>query len=551
MRRVSVGVIGAGPIGLAIAADLGRRGIDCTVFEQGTGEIAAAKMMLVSVRSMEYCRRLGIAKEISDWGFPPDHPLDNVFLTSLNGFEIGRIRMPTMGEYRSSRYSPEAQVHCPQTIFDPVLKRRATSFPNVRIIYRSRLEGLEQNAKGVRADLRNLDSGSTESVVCDYLVGADGYASTVRKLLGVQMRGEELLDNSINIELVIPELSRFHDKGNAGRYVLIGPEGTWATFIAVDGRGLWRITLYCAGGVDPTSVDLNASIERAIGRNDVPYEVKSVGYWVRRAVVADRFQDGRVLLAGDAAHTHPPNGGLGMNTGLGDAENLSWKLAAMIQGWGQTGLLRSYDEERRPACHRAMSESLASYRRLTGGTALKAIAEAGPSGERSRRELGEKVVSQNTLAFLPVGIHLGLIYDPSPIVVPDGTPRPQDDAMGYLPSSRPGGRAPHGWIARDRSTLDLFGEGYTLLRFGHVPSDSSALLRSAAWRRVPITVFDIPDPNLADLYEHRLALVRPDGFVAWRGSRIPADPNAIVDRIVGSSSGAACWNEAAFEVAAE
>ena len=536
-------IIGSGPVGLALAADLGRRGIAALVVEQNEPKIGPAKMILVGVRSMEFCRRLGIADKPVNWGFPPDHSLDNVFVTSLSGYELGRIPMPRMGQYGPSRYSPEAQAYCPQTWFDPILRNRAEEFPSVQLRYRHRLEEFVQDERGVQASVTNLDTGQRELISASYLVGGDGYASSVRKLMGIEMRGRPFIDNSINIEVAIPDLDRYHDKGRAGRYIMVGPEGTWATFISVDGHDLWRITLYGANDIDLKGVDLDKAIKRCIGRDEVSYEVKSVGHWVRRAVVADRFNDGRVLIAGDAAHTHPPNGGFGMNTGIGDAENLAWKLAAALEGWGGERLLDSYDTERRPACHRAMEESLANYSRLVGGTVLQDVAETSSRGERARRELGERLVSANTLAWRPYGIHLGLMYDPSPLVIPDGSPRPVDDRIGYIPTSRPGSRAPHGWLPDGQSMLDLFGDGYVLLRFGKVPREAFGLVQAARAARVPLKVHDITDRNLADLYEQPLVLVRPDGHVAWRGERIPADVAHMIDQIRGGSTAPASVRE--------
>jgi 2-polyprenyl-6-methoxyphenol hydroxylase-like FAD-dependent oxidoreductase len=491
-------------------------------------------MIIVGVRSMEFCRRHGLSDSVINWGFPKDHSLDNVFVTNLNGHEIGRIRMPTMGEYRPSRYSPEAQAYCPQTWFDPILRERAASFKSVILRYRCRLEEFEQSSTGIRAIITDLTSGKRETIRTDYLAGADGHASLVRRQLGIEMRGQAFLDNSINIELNIPNLESLHDKGRAGRWVMVGPEGTWATFISVDGRDLYRITIYNSSDTGTKGVDLDAAIRRAVGLQGFDYAIRSVGHWVRRAVVADRFQDGRVFLLGDAGHTHPPNGGFGMNTGIGDAENLGWKLAAVLQGWGGDHLLESYDLERRAACHRAMSESLANYGRLVGNTALADVDKAGPAGERIRRELGARLVQDNTRAWRPVGIHLGLMYDPSPIVVSDHSERPQDDTVGYVPTSRPGSRAPHGWLPDGRSILDLFREHHVLLRFGRIPRDGSPLIRAARAIGLPIQQHDIADPNLRDLYEAPLVLVRPDGHVAWRGERIPAAVADLVDRLRGA-----------------
>jgi hypothetical protein len=201
---------------------------------------------------------------------------------------------------------------------------------------------------------------------------------------------------------------------------------------------------------------------------DIPYAVEGKTLWVRKRTVADRFADGRVFLAGDSAHAHPPNGGLGMNTGLQDAFDLGWKLAAMIQGWGGPDLLESYDLERRPASARAAEVSLSNYRRLVQGTKHADILAPTPAGDAARRTIGARLVEENMKSWQPTGVHLGYIYHPSPIIVPDGTPKPVDDTVGYVPTAFPGARAPHIWLEPDRSTLDLFGDGFVLLAFADV-----------------------------------------------------------------------------------
>jgi hypothetical protein len=255
---------------------------------------------------------------------------------------------------------------------------------------------------------------------------------------------------------------------------------------------------------------------------------------VRKRTVADRFADGRVFLAGDAAHAHPPNGGLGMNTGVQDAFDLGWKLAAVLDGWGGPTLLDSYDWERRPAASRACEMSLANYHRLTGNTRDPAIEAATETGAAARARIGTILVEANEKSWHPVGVHLGYIYQPSPIVVPDGKPMPPDDLIGYAPTSFPGARAPHHWLAPGRSILDLFGDGFVLLQFA--AAETAPLEDAARRRRVPLRIHRIADAAAAALYEAALVLVRPDGHVAWRGATLPPDSLALIDRVRGAGS---------------
>lgn len=541
VQSTPVLIVGSGPIGLALATDLGQRGVPCTLIEKNDRRLGPAKMILVSVRSMEFCRRWGVAEQVWNWGFPRDFCLDNVFVAGgLQGHEFARIPMLPMGAPRESEFSPERQAHCPQTWFDPILREKAESYPHVQLRYRHKLERFVQDEDSVTAEVTDLDTGERHFIRSRYLVGCDGYLSTVRKQLGVGMRGEPYLDTSINIELDIEDLSALHHIGNAGRYIMVGPEGTWATFIAVDGKRTWRVTLYGANDVDVDNIDIDAAIRRCVGR-DFKYRINSVGKWVRRMVVADRFRDGRVFLAGDAAHTHPPNGGFGMNTGLGDAVDLGWKLDATLAGWGGPHLLESYDMERRPVCHRAANESLLNYRRLTAKTSHPSIEADDAQGRATRAALGERLRNENTKAWQPLGIHLGYVYSPSNVVAAENSPLPVDDTIGYSPTTYPGIRAPHAWLKGGRSTLDLFGDGFVLLRFAKI--DVTSLVSAAKRFKVPLRLVDIDDPQVAKLYERALVLVRPDGHVAWRGDEVAATCDALWARVTGAASTAAACTE--------
>lgn len=524
-------IVGGGPIGLALACDLGRRGVRALLVEQNKDELASAKMIVVSVRTMEFCRQLGIAPQVRNWGFPLDYCLDSVFVTDMPGWELGRIRTPNLRTDADTPFSPERERPCPQTWFDPILQRHARTFECIELRYQTRMESFTQDENGVSVELVDEQSGAKETVRADYLVGCDGYSSRVRELLGIELRGEKHLDLSMSVYVRIPELRRHHDKGDAYRYVFVGPEGVWSVLTTMDGADLWRVQLVGANDIDVRKHDLDAVMRRSLGP-DVPYTIEDVSFWVRKMTVADRFSDGRVFIAGDSAHAHPPNGGLGMNTGIQDAWDLGWKFEAVLKGWGGPTLLESYDYERRPACHRAAGESLKNYHRLVDKTSYPLIGERSAEGDRVRSELGKRLVDANEKAWHPVGVHLGYIYQPSPVIADDGSPLPPDDTVGYVPCARPGARAPHVWLADGRSLLDLFGKGFTLLRFA--PADSAALEAAARARGVPLRVEDVSSNAARELYERRLVLVRPDGHVAWRGDALPADALALIDTIRGA-----------------
>ncbi|MGD9920416.1 MAG: FAD-dependent monooxygenase [Pseudorhodoplanes sp.] len=529
--NTAVLIAGGGPVGLALACELGRRGIEVLLVEKRGEKLGSARMIEVGVRTMEICRQIGITDEIWRWGFPHDHSLDSVFVTHLDGHELGRVKVPTLRQHRSSEFSPERPVPCPQTWFDPILKRRAQGFEKVRLAYETRIESFEQDSEGATACLVDSVTGAARYVRAQYLVGCDGSDSLVRDRLGIQVRGQRHLDWSLNIYLTIPNFRYSHRTPPAFRYVFVGPEGTWSFLTMIDGKDLFRLQLL---GVDREALertDVAAIMRRCFGR-DVPFTVEDKILWVRKMTTADRFMDGRVFLAGDSAHAHPPNGGLGMNIGIQDAFDLGWKLAATLQGWGGSVLLDSYDFERRPAASRANEVSLMNYRRLTDGSDDANIAAETDEGRAARERIGARLVEQNTRSWLPPGVHLGHIYHASPIVVPDGTPPPADDTFGYAPTSYPGGRAPHAWLGPQTSTIDLFGAGFTLLSFAE--GSPEPLKRAAESRNVPLAVHRIRNPQAAALYRTAHVLVRPDGHVAWRGDTLPEDCAALIDIVRGA-----------------
>ena len=345
-------IVGGGPIGLALAANLGSRGVETLLIEQRENKLNPAKMLEVSVRTMEFCRQLGIVDKVRNWGFPRDWPIDSVFVTDMRGYELGRIRTPALAELANIPTSPERGMPCPQTWFDPILQDNARSYPHVTLRHRVRLESFVQDPGGVTATLKDENSGATEIIRTQYLTGCDGISSTVRDLLGIQIRGALHIDWAMTVYLRIPDLHAQHDKGRAFRYIFVGPEGTWSFLSIVDGKDLWRLQLVDLDEERLHRADIAALMRRGMG-GDVAYTIEHKDLWTRKCTVADRFMDGRVFLAGDSAHAHPPNGGLGMNTGIQDAFDLGWKIAAMLEGWGGDGLLESYDTERRPASARA------------------------------------------------------------------------------------------------------------------------------------------------------------------------------------------------------
>ncbi len=527
-------VIGGGPVGLALAGDLGWRGISCLLIEQSDGSIYQPRMDLVGIRTMEFCRRWGLVPAVEGSPYPRDYPQDNIYLTSLTGYELGRERFPGVGQAPRPPQSPQRRERCPQNMFDPILQAFAASRPGVRLRYCTRLLSFTQDAERVTAVVENVTTGAREEIAAQYIVGCDGGRSRVRETLGIAMQGNPVLTYTTNVIFRCPHLLSLHDKGKAYRHILIGPEGTWSTIVAINGRDEWRFSLIGSSEQrEYTTEDIEAAIRRAVGC-DFEFEILSVLPWVRRELVAERYRRGRGFIAGDAAHVMSPTGGFGMNTGIGDAVDLSWKLAAALEGWGGDALLESYGIERQPVGVRNVAEASGNLRRMLGLAAHPDLLDPTPQGMATRSKVGREFSETMRREWFTLGIHVGYHYEGSPICWPDGTPPPPDHANAYVPTARPGHRAPHSWLAEGRSTLDLFGHGFALLGFGTDVEQAGPLLAAAKERKVPLTFQAISNPQIAALYERKFVLVRPDGHVAWRNDSIPADALALIDTVRGA-----------------
>jgi 2-polyprenyl-6-methoxyphenol hydroxylase-like FAD-dependent oxidoreductase len=534
--RVPVLIVGGGPVGLALAGDLGRRGIRTLLVEQSDGSIYQPRQDFLGVRTMEFCRRWGLVEAVEATPYPRDYEQDCVYLTAMNGYELGRHRFPALDHEVPPRQSPQHRERCPQNMFDPVLRAFAEAQPSVTLRHRTRLIGFTQDAAGARAEIEDLVTGAREQIEADYLAGCDGANSLVRKTLGIAMTGNPALTYTTNVIFRCPHLLTLHDKGKAYRHIFIDENGTWATLVAINGRDQWRFSI--VGGREPrerSEAEIHAAIRRAVGV-DFDYELLSTVHWVRRELVADAMRDRRAFILGDAAHAMSPTGGFGLNTGLQDVVDLSWKLTAMLQGWGGPALLDSYDRERRPVGARNVAEASRNLRRMTSVGSNPALLDDGPDGVRARRQVGSAFIEAMSNEWFTLGVHLGYRYEGSPILWPDGTPEPPDDLRNYVQTARPGHRAPHAWLADGRSTLDLFGDGFTLLGFAADAAEIAGVIEAARERGVPLAFHRIDQADVAAIYERKFVLVRPDGHVAWRDDRPPADALALIDHVRGAGA---------------
>jgi 2-polyprenyl-6-methoxyphenol hydroxylase-like FAD-dependent oxidoreductase len=534
--KTAVLIVGGGPVGLALAVELGWRGIACTLVEQTDGAISTPKMNEVNVRTMEFCRRWGIADPVQNCPFPADYPVDVVFVTNLAGYELGRVPRPARNSAQPEPFSPMRFQVCSQIWFDPILQNFARSLPAVTLLYRHRLQSFEQSASRVVAKVVDLSTGANKRIDAEYLVGCDGTNSSVREALGIELLGAGTIGHPVHMFFRTPNLLERFGRAPGTFFFPVDRDGVWGSLRVIDPvNGLWRLMADDTDGtVTAQTVDRKFYLRRALGR-DLEVEWLGVSIWHRRSVVAERYSRGRVLLAGDAVHQLSPTGALGMNSGIGDAVDLGWKLAAVIDGWGGPRLLESYDAERRPIGERNVKMATRFYHSVNEfGDVHASIDDDSREGATLRRQLGERLVRDVGPEFRTIGLQIGYRYEDSPICVPDGTSAPPDTAETYVPSARPGARAPHVWLHDGSSILDLFGRGFVLLRFGGVPP-CAELNAAAQSRGVPLTIATVGDQAAARLYERRLVLVRPDGHVAWRSDLAPPEPLNLVDRLRGAA----------------
>lgn len=527
-------IVGAGPIGLALAMDLSWRGIPCVILDQGDGSVELPRGAMVSARTMEFCRRWGIDGRVKQSGFPQDYQLNMVFCTSLTGHLLERDDYPAQQDVPVPPTSPERRTWCPQVMYDPIVASCVEEYSSTTMLYGTRFESYEQDAEGVTGHAITLATHEPVTIRARYLVACDGAASVVRQASAIRIDSSSVLSHSINIFFKAPRMLEISGMGQAERWLLVGRSGTWGNITVVDGHTNWRLSVVgsASGRLELERFDAEATLREALGPA-IPFEIMAVRPWSRMHMLAERYRDGRVLIAGDAAHVMSPTGGFGMNTGVIDVVNLGWKLQAALDGWAGPALLDSYDVEQKPIALRNSEFSSHNFRMMVAAQqGCEHILDETAEGERVRREVGARLKQTLMVEWQCLGVQLGARYDASPIIAYDDSPPVPDDASTHVQSSRPGQRAPHAWLADGRSTLDLFGKGFVLLRFG--AGDPGPIVAAAASRGVPLTVTDIAEPAIAALYERKLVLVRPDGHTCWRGDTAPSDPLRLIDLVRGA-----------------
>ncbi len=530
-------VVGGGPIGLLTSVLLHAQGVDNVVVERRDDPQVAPAAHVVNARTFEIMRAAGVDMDRVWAACRP--PADGWvrWMTSLTGDELGCV--PFEGQHRVEELldvTPTPLRNLSQHRLEPILRDHVpTLFTECEWV------DAVQDDDGVTSTVRSVVTGEARSISSQYVVAADGAGSRVRKWLGIEMEGPQRLQAFIAIH-VDADLRHLVGDHPATLYWMIDPD-IGGTYVAHDIDGTWVYMTEWNPDVeqlaDYTDERCLALFRRGIGADPgTPLTLRSVTPWNMSCQIAASYSSGRVFLVGDAAHRFPPTGGLGLNTGAVDAQNLAWKLAAVQHGWAPTSLLDTYGAERRPVAEANAAKSLENAMQL-----FEVIVALGadPDPEVSRANFRTAVTTAAGRAavqaatahqaehFDMLGLQLGFVYPSSGgLVLDDGTALPEaaNPVRDHIPTTHPGARLPHAWIDRDgvrTSTLDL------------VPLDRFVLLTaSTSWvaaghvvaeGAVPLDVVLI-DPGFADLADEGAVLVRPDQHVGWRTATMVDDPVA-------------------------
>ena len=542
-------IVGAGPCGLMLANELGPRGISTLLVDRESGVATAPQANATQARTMEHYRRLGFSEAIRALGMPPDHPTDVAYFTTFAGFELGRAEMPPSGEAAARIREldhiwngAELPHRVPQSLVEEVLHREASGHANVEIRFDTAATGFTEDETGVAVHLADPDGGNERSVRARYLFAADGSQSAVRRQLGIRYSGGDAAERDFmggQMLSVYLDAPAFYDvmRGKRAWMYWTFDRRRRALLATIDGKGKFVLQTQLRPGEDAGMPfeDAGRLFVQAVGA-EIPFEITGIATWLAgRALVADGFGRGRVMLGGDAVHIFTPTAGMGYNTAIEDAVNAGWKLAAVVKGQAPEALLESYEAERRPVALRntafasGFADSIGLY------VPSPAIEDAGIAGETARRRAGEYLAGHGRREFTIPGLSFGARYDASPVIVAEASRPPPDAPSVYVPSAKPGGRAPHAWLSDGASLFDRLGFEWTLLRFGADDGTAPRFAGAAKSRGLDLALLDLSDePVAVDLYEHTFALIRPDQIVAWRGeSADAAQVAAILDRVTG------------------
>jgi 2-polyprenyl-6-methoxyphenol hydroxylase-like FAD-dependent oxidoreductase len=515
-------VVGAGPTGFTLAIDLGQRGVRTLLLEKDPSTKQWPKMDRSNARTMEMYRRLGFADRVRALGYPAEASMDVFIVTRLNEPPLAHLSYPSVGEARATIAATtdasqplEPYQLVSQNDLEPLLKEIAEATPNVTVRFGCALADFTQDDDHVTASLQPLD-GAAETVTAAYLVGCDGGVSTVRKKLGIKLEGQGSIVEQRQLSFRSEELYDRIPIGQGRHYYIADTDGS--VFVVQGSRKVFTMNTRL-----PVEADFRAAIRDKVGF-DFEFEFLNETHWKLHLLLAERFRSGRVFLAGDAVHLVIPTGGLGMNSGVGDAVDLGWKLAGTVQGWGGPGLLDSYEPERRKVGARNVKASgwAAQGMGLWRALVRPEVYDDTPEGAALRAEIGAAAEVHHRRVHEMIGVEFGYTYAGSNLIAYEPDNITDWDTTVYTAHTRPGVRVPHIWLKDGRAMQDVLGSNYTLIDLTGA-LDTTAFEAEFSRAGVPLTVFRSDESNVRAAYECSVLLVRPDLHVFWRGEALPSD----------------------------
>ena len=515
-------IVGGGPVGLTLAISLGQLGIRTVLIERMEKPGFLPKMELCNARTMEIYGRLGLADQIRAAGYPSDAPMDVIVTTSLNDEPLMRLVYPSVPEMQelirtnnNGHWPREAYQRISQYTLEPLLKAVAEKTPNVTVRYGCALMSLSEDDNGVTATVKT--QAGEETIRAAYLSGCDGASSTVRQQLGIALKGGAGGPLQTQIFFRSDDLLQKHPLGAARHYPIASARRT--VLVTQDDLRYYSVHI----NAEPP-VDAQELINEIVGA-PVQVEILRKGNWTPSLLVAERYGSKRVFLAGDAAHQYIPTGGFGMNTGIGDAYDLSWKLVGTLQGWGGPQLLASYEKERMPIgernCRASEAATIGSRTWRQGFDPI--VRDDTPKGHAKRAELIALIDVGQRKSHEMHGIELGYRYAGSPLIADEPGEGPALDNPVYEPTTWPGARLPHLWLSDGTALHDMMGEGYTVLNLGLGGPDAKMIADALKARGAPVKLVTVTEFEPRAIYGRNLLLLRPDLHVVWRGDEAPAD----------------------------
>ena len=528
-EKFQVVIVGGGPVGVGLAVALGQRGVSCAIVERRLTPQRIPKGQNLTQRTLEHFYFWNCVKELRATRImPTDVPTSGV---SVYGNFLSEFwSAPSQRELVQKYYFQEYD-RLPQYCAEAVLRTRMAALPSVHARFGWSADKVEQDQHSARVSITEANGSGRQVLEADYLVGCDGGHSLVREQAGIARSGADFEQKMVLMVFRSKELQeglkRFPLKST---YNIMHPDlnGYWLFFGRVDMVDGFFFHAPVPNESTAESHDFLGLLHRAAGfKFDATFE--HVGFWDMRVAVADDYRAGRVFIAGDAAHSHPPYGGFGLNNGLEDAVNLSWKLAAHFDGWGGEALLRSYNEERRPVFVDIGRDFISA--RIEEDRDFLARYSPQRNHAEFERAWTERMarVSSRAQLYEPN-------YEGSPVVM--GPPGGVCSAHGHHTfTARAGHHLPPHVLSSGRNVFEELGSGYTLLALGADDSEGQGAIRdfeqAAHSLKVPLTVVHDSDGGGRETYASKLILVRPDQYVAWNSDTAPQDASAVVRRIAG------------------